>query len=227
MSERGPGATVVAFPASRKLARMTPGSSSAAPPAARAAPDEDWGRLMVAAQDGDRDAYARLLTSVTPYVRAIARRYVAVHDVEDAVQDVLLAVHTVRHTFEPGRALKPWLAAIASRRCIDLARSAGRRAATEVEDEAATDAAAHGDHDPQAAAAVDLDARRLRRALRDLPPGQRQAIELLKLDELSLKDAAGSTQLSVAALKVACHRAIRSLRRSLAAPEELDHDEHA
>jgi len=45
-----------------------------------------------------------------------------------------------------------------------------------------------------------------------LPPGQRQALELLKLKEMSLKEASAATGLSITALKVATHRALKSLR---------------
>ena len=60
-----------------------------------------WSRLMLLAQDGDGQAYQRLLTEVAPYLRAMARRHLAhspLHEVEDAVQEVLLAVHGIRHT---------------------------------------------------------------------------------------------------------------------------------
>ena len=59
------------------------------------------------------------------------------------------------------------------------------------------------------------DAEALAQAIRQLPDGQRQAIELLKLREMSLKEAAAPTGSSVSALKVATHRAMASLRRAL------------
>ena len=61
-------------------------------------------RLMAAAQDGDKRAYATLLQAVTPYLRAQARRYLRnPHDVEDVVQDILLTLHRVRQTYDPTR----------------------------------------------------------------------------------------------------------------------------
>jgi len=83
----------------------------------------DWSGLMVCAQDGDRRAYRALLEDVTPYLRALAARcFKAPGDIEDAVQDVLLTVHAVRHTYDSGRPFGPWLVAIANRRIIDRLR---------------------------------------------------------------------------------------------------------
>src|ERR1700759_3151492 len=80
----------------------------------------DWSRLMAAAQDGDRAAYRALLEAVTPYVRALASRcFRDPVDIEDAVQDVLLTIHTVRHAYDPARPFGPFLVAIANRRIID------------------------------------------------------------------------------------------------------------
>jgi RNA polymerase sigma-70 factor (ECF subfamily) len=169
-----------------------------------------WAVLMARAQNGDQAAYRRLLTEITPYVRAIASRYHRTReDVEDAVQDVLLSVHAIRHSYDPGRPFGPWLATIADRRALDRLRkrlrSAGRETALAPEHE--TFAAEAANHD-----VAGLEAEELARAMARLPPGQRQALELLKLKEMSLKEAAAATGLSITALKVATHRALKSLR---------------
>ncbi|MEJ0067409.1 MAG: sigma factor [Pseudomonadota bacterium] len=93
---------------------------------------EGWAALMARAQAGDRAAYHRLLTEITPYVRSIAARYHRTReDVEDAVQDVLLSVHTIRHTYDPERPFGPWLATIADRRhstgCASACAAPGAR----------------------------------------------------------------------------------------------------
>jgi RNA polymerase sigma-70 factor (ECF subfamily) len=62
------------------------------------------------------------------------------------------------------------------------------------------------------------DAAALRAAIDDLPPGQRQAIRLLKLEEMSLKEAAVASGMSIVALKVATHRALKTLRKVLGNP---------
>src|SRR5258708_4022533 len=82
-----------------------------------------WAALMAHAQAGDQAAYRQLLTEITPSVRSIAARYPRVReDVEDAVQDVLLSVHAIRHSYDPSRPFGPWLATIADRRALDRLR---------------------------------------------------------------------------------------------------------
>ena len=177
---------------------------------------EDWSTLMTRAQAGDQRAYTALLSSITPYLRALARRALGdPTDIEEAVQDVLLTIHQIRHTYEPGRPFAPWLATIAQRRFVDRIRvnarlAARKRAASQV---ALVDAGIT-EEPPEGG---DYDA--LLSAIDGLPGAQRQAVELLKLRELSLKEAAGLTGMSVGALKVATHRALKTLRRVLGTPE--------
>ncbi|WP_300759300.1 sigma factor, partial [Janthinobacterium sp.] len=96
-----------------------------------------WPQLMLRAQDGDQLAYARLLKAIVPVIRALVRRKIYQDDafVEDVVQEVLLAVHRVRHTYDPQRPFLPWLSAIISARAIDALRARGRRQCWEVSDE--------------------------------------------------------------------------------------------
>src|SRR6266567_1566737 len=98
-----------------------------------AAGDLDWSILMARAQSGDGEAYRRLLIDIAPYLSSLARRH---HrdpgDVQDTVQDVLLTVHAIRHTYDPHRPFGPWLVAIAKRRIIDRLRSQGRTRGREV-----------------------------------------------------------------------------------------------
>ncbi len=179
---------------------------------------EDWSRLMAQAQDGDRQAYRSLLEAITPYIRSLAIRcFKQPSDVEDAVQDVLLTVHMVRHAYDPNRPFGPWLVAIANRRIIDRLRRDTRRKAREV--------ALSIDHETFAAPAANLiggtaDEVALTQAIERLPADQRQTIRMLKLNEMSLKEAAAASGRSIPALKVATHRAIKSLRRMLKQPSE-------
>src|SRR5215472_17885669 len=69
----------------------------------------NWSKLMARSQDGDREAYRTLLETVTPYIRSLAARcFKQPTDVEDAVQDVLLTIHMVRHAYDPCRPFGPW-----------------------------------------------------------------------------------------------------------------------
>jgi RNA polymerase sigma-70 factor, ECF subfamily len=166
---------------------------------------------MAAAQDGDRRAYEKLLREVTPFVRALARRQCRnPADVEEMVQDTLLTVHRVRHTYDPHRPFSPWLAAIASRRIIDILRRRLRTARYELADEQPyeTFAAVTSNSDLEAV----HSAEEINNLLACLPPRQRLALEALKLREMSLIEAAAVSGQSVGALKVNVHRALKALR---------------
>jgi RNA polymerase sigma-70 factor (ECF subfamily) len=172
--------------------------------------------LMQAAQQGDSRAYARLLGDLAPILRRFIRsqrRFLDAADIEDLVQEVLLSLHSVRATYDPGRPFMPWVAAIARNRLADGARKHVRRAAHEVQVDQlpvtfaneAANTTMDGPGDPEA----------LRRAVQALPKAQRQAIEMLKLRELSLREASAVTGMTVGALKISVHRAMGSLRRVL------------
>jgi RNA polymerase sigma-70 factor, ECF subfamily len=179
----------------------------------------DWSHLMAAAQDGDRAAYRALLEAVTPFVRTLASRcFRDTGDVEDAVQDVLLTIHAVRHAYDPARPFGPFLVAIANRRIIDRLRRQTRARSREIEFTAAHETFA------QAPANIEqdcgtADAAALRAAIAALPPEQ-QAVRMLKLQEMSVHQAAQTSGKSISALKVAVHRAIKSLRKRLRAGED-------
>src|SRR5215475_2715492 len=182
----------------------------------RSEQDERLARLMRLGQDGDRGAYAAALGEVAALVREMVRRRLSVlqpRDVEDLVQDVILSVHAARSTFDPRRPFLPWLAAIARNRMADGARRYARRTAKQL----TSDRLPETFPSEEANMLVDRygDAEALARAMADLPPGQRQAIELVQLRELSLKEASAVSGMSVGALKVAVHRGIAALRRAL------------
>lgn len=168
---------------------------------------------MTLSQGGDQSAYALLLREITPYVRAMASRHArAREDIDDIVQDVLLTIHAVRDTYDADRPFKPWLVALARHRIYDWLRRHMRLSEREQE----LDASDETFRAPAAnLEARELVTRNLRIALEALPPGQRQAFEMLKLKEMTLKEVSAATGLSVAALKVATHRAVMALRKAL------------
>jgi RNA polymerase sigma-70 factor (ECF subfamily) len=173
--------------------------------------------LMAAAQDGDSRAYQALLRACVPIATAIIRRQGIPPDrIEDVLQDVLLTIHRARATYDPRRPFLPWLRAIAQRRAIDALRRRYRQAGTELQDEAATLAYPDTASDADDTLARADHGRELAAAVRALPPGQRQAVELLALQERSLDQAAAETGRTKVALKVNLHRAIHALRRKLA-----------
>ncbi len=179
------------------------------PPHPEPAPPEDWPALMARAQDGDQEAYRRLLAAIAPWLRARCRASLRdPSEAEDAMQDVLLTLHRIRHTFDPSRPFRPWLAAIAHARIVDRQRGSIRRFRRET----ALDVSHETFPAPPANHDETTDQTRLHAAIAHLPAAERQAVRLLKLEELSLKEASSRTGLSATALKVACHRALKRLR---------------
>lgn len=176
-----------------------------------------WGTWMACAQQGDRQAYHAVLVAIAPYLRSIARRLLAQdQDAEDVVQEILIVVHDIRHTYEPGRPFKPWLATIATRRCIDQLRRRTRRLKHEIAEDGELEFASAACESPEQRIERDQSDRVLREAVEGLPERQREAIRLLRLQELTLNEAAARSEQSIGSLKVACHRAIKGLQRAMA-----------
>lgn len=170
--------------------------------------------LMRATQEGDGAAYAQLLAAVTPIIRRMAaRRWTGAEEPDDLIQDVLLSLHQVRHTYDPGRPFLPWLMTIAYNRLADIQRRQVRRNKGEVAVEVLPETFSNDEaKEPIERMA---DAEELGRALATLPPRQRRVVEMLRLKEMSLKEASAASGMSIAALKVSMHRAMKALRAVL------------
>lgn len=171
---------------------------------------------MSAAQAGDSHAYAELLAAVAPRLRQIIsnqRRFLQHADIEDLVQEILLSLHAVRSTYDPNRPFVPWLLVITRNRLADAARRYGRRTATDEERRQMAVTFSAENANTQAEELGDPE--KLRQAIEQLPRAQREAIEMLKLREMSLKEASEASGTSVGALKVSVHRAMIALRRKL------------
>jgi RNA polymerase sigma-70 factor (ECF subfamily) len=180
--------------------------------------EEHLASLMRAAQAGDGGAYSDLLRTLVPLAKEAVRqrfRFLQASDIEDLVQEVLLSLHSARGTYDPSRPFLPWFMAIARNRMADNARRHVRRAAHEMHSEQAPETFPAANANTSESEYGDGEA--LARAVSKLPPGQRQAIELMKLREMSLKEAAAATGTSIGALKVSVHRGMSALRKALGA----------
>lgn len=173
----------------------------------------DFDTLMAAAQRGDSGAYKALLKRVASYLRGLVwvrAPYLTPEDVEDLVQDILISLHLARNTWDPARPFRPWLASIARNRMADHARQYGRRVVIDLQftdiDETFCDEATNY----HAEKVVNFLA--VRDALNALPPSEKAAVRMLRLQQLTLNEAAEQSGTSIAALKVAVHRATRRLR---------------
>lgn len=173
-------------------------------------PESEWPAWMRRAQDGDQAAYRMVLRAILPSIRRIAGRRIFDEDlVEDAVQDTLMTIHRLRHTYDPARPLMPWVGAIAMSRAIDVLRRSGRTRRFEIMDDEAMEAAPDYAAEPGEAWGNEREVARL---LGRLPQRQRMMVEMVKLKEMSLDDAAGASRMSVPAVKSLLHRALARLR---------------
>ncbi len=162
-------------------------------------------QLMERWQKGDPEACGALLDDIGPVLTFFLRRRIAdAGEVEDAYQEIVLAVFAARHTYEPARPFEPWLFAIARNIAVDFTRRRWSRAKWE-------ELVAQP---PEQPAEPSRDATpELAKAMSQLPPDQQQAFTMLKLDGLSLDAAAARAGVSVGALKVRAHRAYKTLKR--------------
>lgn len=166
----------------------------------RTAPD-GWSSLMLAAQDGHGGAYRRLLGEMSEWLTRYFQRRLPPGDVDDAVQETLLAIHRRRHTYDPQYPLGPWLAAIAKNKWVDQLRSLARRPVDELREDLAV-----GDHEASVVSSSVLAS-----LLDELRPVQAQAILLVKVQGYSVEEASGQIGHSVSAVKMNIHRGLARL----------------
>jgi RNA polymerase sigma-70 factor (ECF subfamily) len=170
--------------------------------------------LMVAGLDGDSAAHRTLLERLSRHLRAYYKEQLArigrsATEAEDLVQEALIAVHVQRHTYDPAQLLTPWVYAIARYKLIDhLRRTRASLADVSIDD--AEEIMAQDDH-IASESAHDLD-----RLLSKLPEKMRRAIQLVKLDGLSVTEAASRCGMSESAVKVSVHRGLRALAAAIA-----------
>jgi RNA polymerase sigma-70 factor (ECF subfamily) len=162
--------------------------------------------LWLRAQAGDEDAYREALRQVAARLRSFfGRRLQALPDeVEDLVQETLIAVHVQRGTFDPALPVSAWVFAIARHKLVDLWRRRGRREALhEPLDDLPEDAHPVVEEGPARRDLLGL--------LEALPAAQRRAIALTKIEGLSVAEASARSGVSVSALKVQVHRGLKRL----------------
>lgn len=163
--------------------------------------------LWLRAQAGDEVAYRQALHRMAQRLRSYLRRRMQSRpdDLEDLVQETLLALHLQRGTYDEDITVSAWMLAIARHKLIDLWRRQGRREDLNV-------AIDDVDEGALVAAPEDHDARRdVSGLLQTLPAAQRMAIELTKLEGLSVAEAAARTGASESAIKVQVHRGLKRL----------------
>jgi len=170
--------------------------------------EEQWAAWLRAAIEGDGKAYERFLSGVAPHLRAMARRCcdqfrAPASEAEDVVQEVLLAVHLKRGTWDASRPLGPWLSTIVRNKMIDSLRRRGRHVAVPIEDVIET-----------LEAAEDTDATDMRDAERlidRLGDPQRDIVRSISLKGAGIRETAERLDMTEGAVRVALHRALKTL----------------
>src|SRR5947209_12824784 len=146
--------------------------------------EDEWTGLMRSAIAGDAGAYRRLLSAIAPVLRAAARRGLAragqpVDQSEDIVQDILLAVHLKRHTWDATAPFAPWLFAIARNKLIDALRRRGRRVFVDIDE--------FSEIIPSEPAEETVPAREIAAHLEALPARQRDVLQSIAVDSASIR----------------------------------------
>lgn len=169
------------------------------------AAEDELKALMLRGLDGDARAQGRLLASLAELLRRFFARRLGREDadVEDLVQECLIAMHVKRETFDRSGLFTPWAYAIARYKLIDHYRRRKVRAWDPLE---SADELFAPDSSEAATAAHDVQ-----RLLRSLPPKQAAAIARTRLEGLSTEEAARATGLSPSAVKVSVHRGLKAL----------------
>lgn len=169
--------------------------------------EEQLRALLLAGLDGDARAYRQFLEELTKRLRAfLRRRLFDMHDhVEDIVQETLLAVHNARHTYRQDQPVTAWAHAIARYKLMDFLRARMRH---DARNDPLDDVEGLFEESTEQAS----DARRdVAVLLGQLPDRQRLPIEMVKLQGLSVAEAAGRAGMSESAVKAGVHRGLKAL----------------
>jgi RNA polymerase sigma-70 factor (ECF subfamily) len=162
---------------------------------------------MRAANAGDEAAYARLLKGLAGELRAFVRRALAYAnsevDIEDVVQETLIAIHLKRHTWIETQPFGPWMRAIARHKFIDALRRRGRRVHVPIED--FENLLVAEDDKPQ------TPRNEVEKFLPQIPERQRGVVQAIALDGHSIGETAKKFAMTEGAVRVALHRGVKSL----------------
>lgn len=162
--------------------------------------------LLRAANSGDSAAYQRFLSTITPVLRGVIRaKGAALGEAacEDILQEVLLAIHLKRGTWQTGTAVRPWLYAIARYKVVDAFRSRGRRIIVPIEEFAETLVADVG---PDPTEAMDMD-----KMIGMLDGRSAEIVRRIGIEGASAAEAGLAMSMTEGAVRVALHRALKTL----------------
>jgi len=170
-------------------------------------PDALYSDLMRQAQAGDKVAYERLLRTIAPLIRSFfSRRIASSHDVDDILQNTLVAIHKASHTYNTSRSFTGWMFAIARYKLNDFLREHYRK--MDVFDHSIDDDTLNTEY---YVTKLPTSSEVLIGLLQELPENQRQIVTMLKIEGYTIREAAVRLNMSESAIKVAAHRAYKIL----------------
>jgi len=172
--------------------------------------EQEWADQMRASLAGDQAAYRKVLQSLTVFLRSEVRRGFARYgrgmaDVEDVVQETLLAIHLKRETWRTDEPIGPWVRAIARNKVIDSLRRGGKRINVPIDDVI--------DILPAAEPTDHLSERNAEQILDKLNGRQREIVESISINGSSIRETATKLDISEGAVRVALHRGLATLSK--------------
>jgi RNA polymerase sigma factor (sigma-70 family) len=167
---------------------------------------DSWDRLLAVANAGDARAYERFLRAVTPVLRGIVRAKgggLGVVECEDVLQEVLLAIHLKRHTWDAAAPVRPWLYAITRHKVVDAFRARGRAVSVPIEDFVDVLPAEAG---PDPTESADMD-----KMIGMLDDRSARIVRKIGLEGASVTETGAALEMREGAVRVALHRALKTL----------------
>jgi len=167
---------------------------------------DEWALLLKAGMGGDPRAYASFLRKVTPVVRRIVQsrgRCLGEAACEDVVQDVLLAVHLKRHTWDDQAPVRPWVYAITRYKVVDAFRARGRRIDLPIED--------FTDDLPAEPAADPMQASDMLKMISLLDVRSAEVVRRIGIEGYTVAETGAHLMMTEGAVRVALHRAFKRL----------------
>ncbi|MEJ2117468.1 MAG: sigma-70 family RNA polymerase sigma factor [Alphaproteobacteria bacterium] len=176
--------------------------------------ENEWAEWMRAGLAGDATAYKRLLEALTPYLRMVLRGSSAASglgaaDIEDVVQETLLAVHLKRQTWKTSEPLTPWLRAIVRNKMVDFLRKRGRGGQVQLPIDDMLETLAAPEAEPQ------LTPEDVGKTLKLVNGRQREVVRAIAVEGLSTAETAARLSMNEGAVRVALHRGLTAIATAL------------
>lgn len=164
--------------------------------------------LLIASLGGDQAAYNNFLTTITPLLRRVVGRRIAIDEVEDVVQEILISIHKARHTYDGSRPIMPWLISIAGFRVTDHLRKHYSQMRHQAIDISELENVLADVTEPTS------DRESINELLADVPEKHQRILTMMHVEGYTAKEVGQQMNMSESAVKVAAHRAIKKIRET-------------